>query len=213
MWKWLGTALVLSLMLTVQACAPKSQEDCGFVQNVYGERISWKSDVPVTMHLHSSVPDAMVPAILSAAATWDKTVGRKIFNIVTSPRYTGPLKPHQEGFNVIYLMNDWEKERSEEQGRTSVYWVGDLIKEADIRINGSNFGYYWQGQMLSKVSKMGAMSAAQVNIEALVLHEMGHVLGLKHKDGAGSVMATYLASGDDRTALAVTDESALQCEY
>jgi hypothetical protein len=42
---------------------------------------------------------------------------------------------------------------------------------------------------------------------------MGHVLGLKHKDFGGSVMATYLPADDDRVIPASTDVSALQCEY
>ncbi|MEK2644801.1 matrixin family metalloprotease [Bdellovibrio sp. BCCA] len=213
MWKWLGTALVLIIALTIQACAPKAQDDCGFVQNVYGERISWKSDVPVTMQIHSSVPDSMVPAILSAAETWERTAGRKLFNIVQYPRYSGPINPHKDGVNVIYLMNTWEDNRGSEQGRTSVYWIGDLIKEADIRLNGADFGFYWNNQTLTRAAKMDRANSAPVNIEALVLHEMGHVLGLKHKDGQGSVMATYLASGDDRVHLAGTDQTALQCEY
>lgn len=213
MLKWLGISLVLTLALSIQACAPKSQEDCGFVQNVYGERISWKSDVPVTMYLHESVPDSMIPAIRSAAATWARTAGRDIIKIVEHPRETGPLNPHKDGRNVIYFMNTWEANRSSEQGRTSVYWIGDLIKEADIRLNAADFSFYWNGSALTTAAKTERKSSSPVNIEALVLHEMGHVLGLKHKDGNGSVMATYLSSGDDRVNLAGTDTASLQCEY
>lgn len=213
MLKWLGTFMVLISIFTIQACAPKSQPDCGFVQNVYGERISWKSDAPVTMQIHTSVPESMIPAIQAAAETWEKTAGRKLFNIVTSPRYTGPIVPHQDGVNVIYFMNSWEANMGSEQARTSVYWVGDLIKEADMRINAADFGFYWKGETLTKAAKSERASSAPVNIEALVLHELGHVLGLKHKDNQGSVMATYLASGDDRTHLAVADQKDLQCEY
>lgn len=213
MWKWLGTALVLSIAMTIQACAPKSQEDCGFVQNVYGERISWKSDVPVTMYLHSSVPDSLVQPILDAAATWERTAGRRLFNIVTSPRDVGPMNPHKDGRNVIYFMNTWESNRASEQGRTSVYWIGDLIKEADIRLNAYDFSFYWQNHTLTNAVNAERRSSSPVNIEALILHEMGHVLGLKHKDGAGSVMATYLSSGDDRVNLAEADTMNLQCEY
>lgn len=213
--KWLGTCFVLLSAILIQACAPKSQEDCGFVQNVYGERISWKRDVPVEMHLHKDIPESMVPAILSAAATWEKSAGRKLFNIVTSPRVDGPMNPHKDGLNVIYFMSAWEGNRDSEQGRTSVYWIGDLIKEADMRLNGADFGFYWKGQKLSEASKNGRLSsvAASVNLEALVLHELGHVLGLKHKDNEGSVMATYLASGEDRTQVASVDLKAMQCEY
>lgn len=211
--KLLGACGFLILMLTIQACAPKSQEDCGFVQNVYGERISWQSNSPVTMYLHESIPDSMVPAIMTAAETWEHTAGRKLINIVATPRKTGPANPHQDGQNVIYLLNTWEDNKGSEQGRTSVYWIGDLIKEADMRLNAADFGYYWSGQKLTKAAKASRADSAPVNIEALVLHELGHVLGLKHKDNAGSVMATYLSSGDDRVKLAATDEAALKCEY
>ncbi|MGZ3791373.1 MAG: matrixin family metalloprotease [Bdellovibrio sp.] len=213
MWKWLGATIALFTILSIQACAPKSQDSCGFVQNVYGERISWKSDVPVTIRIHSSVPDSMVPAIQAAAETWEKTAGRKLFNIVTTPRYDGPVTPHQDGVNVIYFMTNWEANMGSEQARTSVYWIGDLIKEADLRINAADFSFYWHSDTLTKASVADRATSAPINIEALVLHELGHVLGLKHKDGAGSVMATYLASNDDRIHLAETDKLSLQCEY
>jgi hypothetical protein len=210
--KWLGTIAIFTTIFLVQACAPKAQEDCGFVQNSYGERVSWKGEIPATIRIHQDVPEAMVPAIVAAADSWERTAGRKLFNVVTSSRYTGPIAPNKDGVNVIYFMSSWESDRGSEQGRTSVYWVGDQIKEADIRLNGSDFSYYWNSQTLSKASK-ASRSLVPVNIEALVLHELGHVLGLKHKDNSGSVMATYLASGEDRVAVASIDEKALQCEY
>lgn len=204
-------ALILLTVLTVQACAPKSQEDCGFVQNVYGERISWQADVPVPMYIHSSVPVEMEPAILAAADSWEKTVGRKLFNIIGRTNET--QDPHKDGKNIIYFLRTWEANRSSEQGRTSVYWLGDLIKEADIRLNGADFTFYYGHQSNIITTAAKSKSASAVNIEALVLHEMGHVLGLKHKDAEESVMATFLASGEDRVHVAPSDEKALQCEY
>lgn len=201
MLKFIVATVFIAAGLSIQACAPKSQDDCGFLQNAYGERISWKGNIPITMHVHASVPPQYHAAIQAAADMWEKNAGRKLFDIVTQPR-TGPINPIKDGSNVIYMMNTWEGDRSSEQGRTSVYWVGDQLKEADIRIN-SQFNFYWNQ----------APTGNAVNMEALVLHEMGHVLGLKHKDQGGSVMATYLASGSDRVNLAETDSSSLQCEY
>ncbi|UOF02635.1 matrixin family metalloprotease [Bdellovibrio reynosensis] len=209
---WLGITTILFTVLTIQACAPKSQEDCGFVQNVYGERVSWQSDVPVNMYIHSSVPVEMDAAIIAAADSWQTIVGRKIINIMG--RTNESVSPHKDGKNIIYFMTSWEANRTSEQGRTSLYWIGDLIKEADIRLNGADFSFYYRNQsnVISTAAKPKSNSAA-VNIEALVLHEMGHVLGLKHKDTDDSVMATFLASGEDRVNVAPTDEKALQCEY
>jgi len=190
------------LGLALQACSPKSQDECGFVQNVYGERISWKADVPVVMQLHKNFPEEFVGAAIAAAESWNKNVGRKVIEI-SGERYTGPDQAQKDNLNVIYFYPTWESDRPTEQARTSVYWVGDLIKEADIRINDKNFDFYWNQ----------AGKSADINIEALLIHEMGHVLGLKHKDSGNSVMATYLASNTNRVELAETDRSSLKCEY
>jgi hypothetical protein len=205
MLKWIGVASLVVMALVLEACAPKSQDSCGFVQNSYGERVSWKAEVPVTMYLHTSVPEEYVAAVVSAAQTWEKSAGRKLFNIVTTPRISGPNSPRQDGKNVIYFMDTWETERASEQARTSVLWRGDQINETDIRVNTKDFSFYWnQGK-----------SGSSVNIEALLLHEMGHVLGLKHNDDktASSVMQTYLRSGDDRTEPSSVDTTDLKCEY
>lgn len=201
--KWLAAAVLLSIAFTLQACAPKAAEnDCGFVQNSYGERVSWKDEGIVTLYLHESVPTEYIGAVQSAAATWERSVGHKLFNIDTN-KISGDAVPRKDGKNVIYFLQDWEPDRSMEQGRTSLYWVGDKVSEADIRINAKNFQFYWGQDKYSN----------KVNIEALLLHEMGHVLGLKHRDMGGSVMATYLPSGVDRIQLASTDVTDLKCEY
>ncbi|MEK2688099.1 matrixin family metalloprotease [Bdellovibrio sp. GT3] len=210
MFRYIGVAALVVMALLLEACAPKSQSDCGFVQNVYGERVSWKADVPVTMYLHDSVPNEFIPAIVSAAQTWERKSGRRLFNIVTTPRVSGPNQPRTDGKNVIYFMNTWETEKASEQARTTILWTGDQIRETDIRVNAKVdpetskpfFSFYWnQG------------TGSGVNIEALILHEMGHVLGLKHNDDGGSVMATYLKNNDDRTELSEQDTTDLKCEY
>jgi hypothetical protein len=208
MWKYLGFLVVPLVAFALQACAPKSQDDCGFVQNVYGERISWKGQYPVTMYLHESVPQEYVAAIVAAAQTWQDAAGKPMFNIVTNQKISGPINPQKDSRNIIYFLSTWEEDKSSEQARTSIYWIGDQIKEADMRINGK-FTYYWNQPGVAST----ANHVSSINIEALVIHELGHVLGLKHKDTSSSVMATYLSNNTDRVNIADTDKSALQCEY
>lgn len=206
--KYLIFLVVPLCALVLQGCAPKSQQDCGFVQNVYGERISWKGEVPVTIYLHEDIPAEYAAAIESAAGTWQDASGKKLFNIVTNQRVSGPINPQKDGKNVIYYFSTWEADKVAEQARTSIYWVGDQIKESDMRINAQNFKYYWNQPGVASNEPANA-----VNLEALIIHELGHVLGLKHKDKDSSVMATYLANNTDRTNIPDTDRSALQCEY
>lgn len=208
--RWFRVISILSATLIIQACAPKSQTDCGFVQNVYGERISWKGNIPVEMYLHSSVPDELIPAIEAAADSWKSSSGRPLIRIHRQKIYNLSEQPARDGRNVIYFLNSWEADRFNEQGRTSVYWIGDQIKEADIRINAKNFSFSWSK---TGMTAMSAANKTHVEIESLMLHEMGHVLGMKHNDGDPSVMATYLASAETRTSLTVMDANSLQCEY
>jgi predicted Zn-dependent protease len=193
------------LLFFVQACAPKSQEECGFVQNVYGERISWKGQLPIVMKIHESVPASYYDAVVQAAESWNKTYGKTLITVDKNNIITGPVVSMKDTQNVIYFYPTWEANKTTEQARTSVYWLGDAIKEADIRINAKDFQYYDLA--------LNNKGPSRINLQALVIHEMGHVLGLKHKDTDSSVMATYLASQSDRVQIAQTDKKSLSCEY
>ncbi len=207
---WLVSVGILSTVFGVVACAPKPQNDCGYVQNVYGERISWKGRIPIEMQLHESFPASLEESIKTAVKTWNDSTGREIFRVNVEKRLKGPLSPIKDRQNVIYFYDkntakvSWESDKTSEQARTSVYWVGDLIQEADIRVNGL-FDYYTLAETDDSKGKVSA--------EALLIHELGHVLGLKHKDDGGSVMATYLAESTERTQISEGDLEALRCEY
>lgn len=193
---------MLTFGLSIMSCSQQPQDSCGFVQNSHGERISWKRSLPVRLHLHESVKEDYRGAFRAAADKWNDRAGKKIIEI-PEETVAGPPTASRDGANVIYFSSTWEEGKETEQGRTSVYWVGDQIREADIKINSQNFKYYWQ-----KTPEKPA-----VNIEALAVHEMGHVLGLKHKDGNETVMHTHLANNTDRTHIGEADMSSLKCEY
>ncbi len=207
---WLVTVAILSTIFGVVACAPKAQNDCGYVQNVYGERISWKGRLPIELSVHESFPTDKDDALKTAIKTWNESAGREVFRLKSTTRVKGPLTPMKDRENVLYYYDEtktetsWEADKTSEQARTSVYWVGDLIQEADIRVNGM-FHFY----TLATTDQ----SDGKVNMEALLIHELGHVLGLKHKDEGGSVMATYLAESTERTKISDADLQALRCEY
>lgn len=186
--------------IALMSCAkPHREADCGFVQNVYGERVSWKQAGQVRLFLHNSIPAEFEASIRKAAQTWNQALGRTLL-VIEANRVGG--SPARDNANVIYYLSTWEADRSSEQARTSLYWTGDMIQEADIRINAQNYTFYATTQ-----------TAGAVSMEALILHELGHVLGLKHNDASPSVMATYLKSNQDRTQLQQTDSTSLRCEY
>lgn len=211
-WFWNSVFGIWATGLWFAGCAPQlgfygmksqpaAQDDCGYVQDFYSQRISWKGDLPVVLYIDDSVSTEYDQSIQNAAKTWNTAIGRQALIVKRQAGYLDGL-PRKDGKNGIYFMKNWDGENKSEQGRTSLYWVGDQLKEADIRINMS-FTYY----------TVSSTNNVAVNIEALVLHEMGHVLGLKHKDAGASVMATYLPAQQDRIKLASTDTQSLSCEY
>jgi predicted Zn-dependent protease len=100
-------------------------------------------------------------------------------------------------------MNTWEADKPSEQARTSIYWAGNTIQEADLRINNKNFSFYIDSPAKD----------TDVQLTSLLVHELGHVLGLKHNDQEPSVMATYLAMHTIRKDLSAQDLTSIECEY
>lgn len=202
--RWLVIASsLISLGFITQGCGRHAvnQPACGFVQNVYGERVSWKTTAPINLYVHESFPVAMYPALEKAVKDWETALGRPAFHIVAYG-IQNPAKPVQDGVSVVYWLTSWDGKQAE-QARTSVYWVGDRLNEADIRINARDYSFYLDE----------AMSYKDVHLESLLVHELGHVLGLKHRDDSNSVMATYLASQTVRTNIPAVDVSDVSCEY
>lgn len=195
---------IAGVILGLFACAPKPkvEDSCNFVQNVYGQRISWKDQVPIPLFIHADFPKQFIPALEKAMKVWETSAGHKLFTIINN-NYRDNSTPEKDGKSVVYWLKAWEAEKPSEQARTSIYWVGDQIREADLRVNAKNFSYYLDTPQSDK----------QVHLESLLIHELGHVLGLKHNDAGESVMATYLALDFKRDVLSKDDQKAMVCEY
>ena len=196
----------LSLIAGVSACSRKlaPETSCNFVQNSELQRVSWGEKTPVKLYIHQSVDPKYWPAIEAAVQTWNNEIpGRDLFKI-EGTGVTGSGTPSRDGYSIIYMMNTWEADKPNEQARTTIYWTGSQIYEADIRINAHNFNFNYQ-------STSGTFYG--VDLQSLVLHELGHVLGLAHAPSTGSVMAASLASGLERRDPAPSDINDLRCEY
>ncbi len=178
-----------------------SVDACNFVQNNQGARISWKSSVPVHFIITSTVPAEYDQAIINAAGTWNSMKRMNLIEVHRDNSY--PATAANDGTNGIYWLSTWDPDRVKEQGRTAIKWDVSKIRDADIKINAENFKYYVAGD---------SSSSGKINVESLILHEMGHALGLKHIEQPSSSMQPYLSFGVSRTAGDV-DINSLNCEY
>lgn len=204
MWRRLIMVIIAGAVgIGLQACAqkPQPEESCNFVQNGEQQRVSWGADTPVVLFIDSSVPQDFYEPIRQATAEWNRVVGREVLKIGGWTRTNGA--PAQDGANVIYFLKTWENDKPNEQARTTVYWANDRIYEADIRINGRNFDFFTTEDPI----------AGRVDVQSLLLHEFGHVLGLAHTQGGESVMVKSLANATLRRKPSPVDVDSLRCEY
>jgi hypothetical protein len=200
---FLFVSLVLVSFIFI-ACQPKMkpEEDCNFVMSSHVQRVSWKNDLPVIMYIHASVPSEYKESLRLAAAQWNYKLGKTFFSIQDGLESL-PAESSKDGLNVIYWKNSWEPSRSSEQARTTIHWRGDKIIEADINVNAKN----------NVFAAFGEIAPGKVDFVSLMVHELGHVLGLQHIQGEESVMNPTLAQNIQRSEPTQTDLNSLKCEY
>jgi hypothetical protein len=203
---------VFAGIILIQACGrdlPAEKASCtegsvSFVQNSNMQRVAWGHSDPIPLYIDASVPQEYIAAMEAAIHDWNEVGqnlrGTAFFELRFEQK--GSATPTQDNYSKIYLLNTWESNRPSEQARTTIYWSGSRIYEADIRINEKNFDFYTGN--ISESNK--------VHLESLIVHELGHVLGLAHTENTNSVMQVSLADGMRRTDLA-SDAAALHCEY
>lgn len=179
-----------------------SIDSCNFVQSSQGLRVSWKSSTPVKFIIGPQVPTKYDDTIIKAATIWNSYLNKGLISVHRDNSLTQP--PADDRYNLIYWMTDWATEQSEEQARTAIRWDISKLRDADIKINAKNFRFYAENEEPTKAS---------VSLLSLMLHEMGHGVGLKHINDIVSVMQTHLASGVDRITPARVDTDSLGCEY
>ena len=182
-----------------------NQESCNFTTTTVlsnSLRVSWKASTPANFVITASVPVEFDADIKNAAAKWNSIVGSTIITVVRDNSFSNP--PGNDGVNGIYWMTAWEDTNSNQQARTAVRWDVSKIVDADVRINAKNFQFYKTGD---------SNSSGKVNFESLILHELGHGLGLAHIEAADSVMQVYLPYQTLRNQPGATDRSSLKCEY
>ena len=186
---------------TTEKIATASEKDCGFVQNSYGQRVSWKQSLPVKIYLDPSMPTEYDTVVKSAAKKWEDVLGRTLF---VFERVTQTSVAAKDNRNVFYWMSPWTENDKKLQAMSSLSWANNQLIEADVKIDAQYYSYY----------VTNPTSTMDVHLESLLVHELGHVLGLKHlANNSSTVMLPVLDYLLKREVPTAEDKANLKCEY
>lgn len=213
----LNSILLIASFITLLGCSnpPPAEDSCNFVQNSFNRRVSWVR-FPIRFYADDSITDDMYRGIVSAMNVWNEEFNQPVFELIgrthdlPTPSLSGQGQVVPDAFNGIYMVSKETFENTatkDEQARTSISFRGDYIYESDILIDGSEEFYFEDAAIQSNSGK--------VQFKSLMVHELGHVLGLGHIDepSLNSVMNSRLQYGQLRTELSEVDRSSLSCEY
>ncbi len=195
--------VTLGFVILMSACAPQPEpeESCNFVQNSQGQRVSWKHR-NLSIGVDVNIPQRFRVAIEESLDEWEIQSNKSFFGSEIVD-----MQPSEVAkFDISFVWRkDWEDDKRAEQARTLIKYKGDDLYRAVIYINNEHNDFY-----VSEADK----DSREVHMFSLLVHEVGHALGLDHIHTGHSVMETRLASGTERP-LAQEDlaVASLSCEY
>lgn len=193
---------IIMLLLLATACTRSipPETSCNFLMSSNQQRITWgTNNLPITLYIDSSVPPSYVPVIEAAAATWNESstlaIGKSLFKIETSNPSTN---------NTIYFMTSWPAGwTTNEEAMTRDSFSGDSMYQTNVYIDAQNFQF--------DVTNSGNPNL--VNLESLMIHELGHTVGLMHDLNVQSVMYPSLAFGQIRDTIDQVNINSIACGY
>jgi len=184
---------------TAEKLATASEKSCGFVQNSYGQRVSWKKSLPIKIYVDPSFPPEHDPVLKQAAKKWEDVLGRTLFLFERAPLNSPSAKDNR---NVVYWANPWSETNKNLQAVSALSWSNNQLVEADVKVNAEHYRF------------SSILSATSVDLESLIVHELGHVLGLTHlANGTSTVMLQVLDYNLKRDIPSAEDIANLKCEY
>lgn len=181
--------ILLTGLCLLSACAPKAGDDCNFRKNVYGKTLKHDT-LPVELFIASDFPTDYTESLQEAV----KEINRNREYLKIS---VGSFSKTKNEKNEIYLVSPWTEFAPSYLALTRGWWDNGSIAENDMMINVDTFNFRSDGR----------------NFRSLMVHELLHVLGMKHDDSdPESIMYPYTLVSQ-REYMTEKEYKNLECAY
>lgn len=163
----------------------------------------WASEVG--FYIHKDAPERIVNAAMNAADKWNASAGKSVLRYLgRTEKARGPslYSSLNDNVTVLYYETSWVVTTGKnERILATTVWENstsnsEQLAKGDIILNAET--YILQDATLDSLES--GREEFVVDSETVLVHEMGHLLGLNHWDiDQESVMNTYTAIGPEAT--------------
>lgn len=176
----------------------------------------WESgDMPVTINISDSFSAGEATTLESMGNSWEAATGNVVnffnFGAQASNKSYVDFDDYQDSEMGVYLNHNWPSNISAFALAITQYYgyrhnVGTSseyieLVHADIILNDEFFNFSFNGQ------------AGSYDLPSIVLHELGHFVGLTHSSSSPSVMSPTLASNTQSRSLFPNDVNKIKSNY
>lgn len=156
------TLIIISLLSYLIYLQNFRQEKSNTLISSYKETVSWRQ-FPITLQFHKNFPKDKKHIAELEIHKFNELAG--FIAIEIDPRLSDSKIFNTKDGNNVISWNDSKQVRfnSSEQAKTSSYWYGNIIEEADIKINSS------------------LANSKNIDFASLFRHELCHAMGMRHQ--------------------------------